>query len=72
MVHILAENCHFNATMKKWTAEFKQGKDNTDDDPWLGRQKISSSHKQFDAIYWLILYAGRLTVTQIDSLLDRH
>lgn len=65
MVQILADDFPSYATLKKWVAEFKRGRDATEDDPRLRHPKTSNTDEQDDAIHRLSLVYRRLTVHQI-------
>ena len=66
MVRIFAEDSPPNTTVKRWAAEFKRGRDSSEDDPQSGRPKTSTTDAQVDAIHRLVLDDRRLTV-QTDS-----
>ena len=65
MIKILAEDCPFYATVRKYTAEFKWGRDSTKDDPQSGRPKTSTLDKQVDAIHSVVWDNKRLTIQQV-------
>ena len=68
MVQTLAEDSPSYATVKKWAAEFKQGRVSirvVEDDPRSGRPKSSTTDEQVDAIHRMVLDDRRLAVEQI-------
>ena len=69
MVLILAEGSPIYATMKKWATEFKQSRDNTEDDPKSSYQKASTIDEQVDAIHHMVFDEGNLTGQQIAKLI---
>ena len=48
------------ATVNKWAAEFKRDRGNTEDDPWSGRFKTSTTDEQVDAHHRILLDDKRL------------
>lgn len=50
---VLADDTPSYAIWKNWAAEFKQGVDSTEDDPWSGRPKTSTTEEQVDVIHLL-------------------
>ena len=40
--------CSF--TVKKWVADFKRGRQNTDDDTWTGRPKAATTDTKMEGI----------------------
>ena len=65
MVQTLAEASPSYATVKKWAAEFRRGRNSTKDDPRSGRPKTSTSDEQVDAIHRMVSDDKCLTVQQI-------
>ena len=69
MLKILDEDSPSYTTVKKRTVEFKRGKDSTEDGSRSGRPKTSTTDKQVDAIYRMVLDERRHTVQQIAKLI---
>ena len=65
VVQIFTVDSPSYATVKKWAAEFKRCRDNTEDDPGSGHSKTSTSDEQADAIHCIPWDDRRLTVQQI-------
>ena len=65
MEQILEEDSPSYATAKKWTTEFKRGRNSTKDDPQSGHPKTSTSDEQIDVIHLMVLGDRHLTVQQI-------
>ena len=65
MVQTLGEDSPSYSTIKKWAAEFKRGRDSTEDDPRSGRPKTSTTDEQVHATHRMVLDDRRLTVQQI-------
>ena len=59
MILIFAEVYLSDVTLKKWTAEFKRGRDSTE------RRPKTTADKQVDAIHCMVLVNRRLTVQKI-------
>ncbi|XP_030003909.1 histone-lysine N-methyltransferase SETMAR-like [Sphaeramia orbicularis] len=70
MVSTLGKECLAYSTVRKWVAEFKQGRTSTEDDPRSGCPKTSSSDEQVDAIHCMVLSDRRMTVQQIAKATD--
>ena len=51
IIQILGADSTSYAAVKKWAAEFKQSRDNTDDNPQSSRPKVSATDEQVDAIH---------------------
>ena len=65
MVQTLGEDSPSYSTIKKWAAEFKRGRDSTEDDPRSGRPKTPTTDEQVDAIHRMVWDDRRLTVQQM-------
>lgn len=69
MEQALAENSSSYANVKKWASEFKWGRNSTENDPRLGCPKTTSTDKQVDVIYCIVLDERHLTVQKIAKII---
>ena len=61
MIQILVENSPSNVTVKKLAAEFKQGRDSTEDDSQSSHSKALTTDEQVDTIHCILLDDTHLT-----------
>ena len=64
MVKALRDNAPKYTTVKKWVAEFKRGRQSTEDDPRSGRPKETTSQEQINSVHEAVL-ADRSTVQNL-------
>ena len=57
------------STVKKWVADFKQGRESTDDDARTGRPKSATTDAQVEGIHRMVMTARRVTVKHIAGTL---
>ena len=65
MVSALGNTSPSYSTIKKWAAEFKQGRESLEDDPRSGSPRSSTAADQVDTIHRMVLEDRRLTIQQI-------
>ena len=56
--------------MKKWTAEFKRGRESVEDDGWSGRQKYATADENVNAIHTLVMCDRMRDLLNIASEVD--
>lgn len=61
----LGESAPSYTTVKKWTAEFKRGRESVEDDPRAGRPSTSTTEENIGKVCDLILQNRRLTIREI-------
>ncbi|XP_076055186.1 protein GVQW3-like [Oratosquilla oratoria] len=69
MVATLRDNAPSYSMVKKWAADFKQGRDSLEDDPRQGRPATVTTKEVTDKIHDVLLTDRRLTERFIATLL---
>ena len=71
MVITLGDDAPSFSTVKKWTAEFKRGRESLEDHPRSGRPPTASTPEMVDKIHDLILADRRINVCYIANEVGR-
>ena len=64
-VAILGDDVLALLTVKKWTAEFKKGRESFEDDPRSGRLVSATTQENIDRVHHMVMDDRRLTVNQM-------
>lgn len=65
MVNTLGESAPSYSMVKKWTAEFKRGRDSLEDEPRSGRPPTASTSETIEKIHDMLLSDRRITIRYI-------
>ena len=69
-VETLGEDSPYYPTVKTWVADFKRGKESTDDDTRTGRQKSATMDAQVEGICRMVMNDRRVTVKHMAETLN--
>ena len=69
MVQTLDDDSPSYSTIKKWAAEFKQGRESIEDDPPSGRPTTSTTDDQAETTHRTVLDDRRFSIQQIASII---
>ncbi|MCU7903101.1 MAG: helix-turn-helix domain-containing protein [Candidatus Thiodiazotropha sp. (ex Lucinoma aequizonata)] len=70
MVSTLGDDAPSFATVKRWAAEFKRGRESLEDDPRSGRPSTATTQENVDRVHDMIMDDRRLTTRYIASVVD--
>lgn len=69
MVETLVDNAPSFATVKRWAAEFKRGRESIEDDPRSGRPSTATTTENIDRVHKMVMDDRRLTVRYIAEII---
>jgi transposase len=70
MMNVYRELCPAYATVKKWSKEYKHGRESLQDDPRSRRPSTPITQQNVDAVLQLIMADRRVTIEKIAKVLE--
>ena len=67
MAHVYGDSSPKYSTVAKWSAEFKRGRDSSEDDPRPGRPADDIRQEMIDRVERLVLNNRRIKVAELAS-----
>ena len=70
MVSTLGDDAPALSTVKKWTAEFKRGRESLEDDPRSGRPSTATTQEKIGRIHQMVMNNRPLTISHLANVIS--